>query len=247
MRHANEQYTAHDAATGDVLWEYVRSLPTEITSAGVEVRGRFGFTMHRGRGVFLYEDKFAVPYNCTATSAPDPCHLSAYDADTGALVWRWHTSPTQDDPGHRTWGEDPQRYPLESRRNRSPWMTSAVDIERGLFIFGVGSSAPQQPELAGTDGEWPDRLFQGSTVALGVNPDIRPGEARQLVVGSFAKDGIFYAYDRNDGTFLYARPTGYQSVIQSYDGTTGAYTTNPDAVMTAGSVILLDTASSQRQ
>ena len=317
IRHANERYTAHDATTGEVIWEYFRPLPDEITTA--EGRALFRFTLHRGRGVFLYEDKLishstdgmlfaldqgtgrllwesqmvdyhlgqqpsgapvvlegiiAVPYNCTAWTSADPCHLSAYDADTGRLMWRWHTSPTSDDPMHVTWGEDPQVYPLASRRNMSPWMTPAVDAARGLFIFGIGSSAPQQPELAGTDGAWPDRLYQGSTVALnyrtgelvwwaqhhtdmwnddavfdrilvdspvtpdppgalGVNPDITSGAERSLVVGSFSKDGIFYAYDRSDGTFLYARPTGHQNLIQSYDGRTGAYTINPEVVMTA--------------
>ena len=175
---------------------------------------------------------------------------------------------------HNTWGDDPQVYPLEQRRNMSPWMTPAVDKERGLFIFGIGSSAPQQPELAGTNGEYPDRLYQGSTVALdhrtgelvwwaqhhsdmwnddavydrilvdipvnpeppdalGVNPNIDPTETRELVIGSFSKDAIFYAYDRSDGEFLYARPTAYQNIIASYNGTTGAYMIEPDAIMTA--------------
>lgn len=317
VRHANERYTAHDATTGEVIWGYSRPIPDELTTP--EGRALFPFTLHRGRGVFLFEDKLishstdgmlfaldagtgsllweaemtdyrlgqqpsgapavfegiiAVPYNCTARTAADPCHMSAYDADTGRMMWRWYTSPTPDDPTHATWGADPQVYPLTSRRNMSPWMTPAVDTERGLFIFGIGSSAPQQPELAGTDGDWPDRLYQGSTVALdyrtgelawwaqhhtdmwnddavydrilvdspvapdppgalGVNPDLTPGEARSLVVGSFSKDGIFYAYDRSDGTFLYARPTGHQNVIQSYDGRTGAYTINPAVVMSA--------------
>ena len=316
IRHANERYTAHDATTGNVLWEYFRPLPDEITTA--EGRALFRFTLHRGRGVFLYEDKLishstdgmlfaldrntgrlvwesqmmdyhlgqqpsgapvvfggviAVPYNCTAWTSPTPCHLSAYDANTGQVVWRWYTSPSTDDPMHETWGTDPQVYPFETRRNMSPWMTPAVDPERGLFIFGIGSSAPQQPELAGTDGDWPDRLYQGSTVAvdhrtgelswwsqhhtdmwnddavfdrilvdspvapdppeaLGINPDITHGDRRSLVIGSFSKDGIFYVYDRNDGAFLYARPTGYQNVIQRYDGRTGAYTIHPDVVMT---------------
>jgi alcohol dehydrogenase (cytochrome c) len=313
LRHANERYSAHDATTGDVIWEYSRPIPEEITS------GEAVFTVHRGRGVFLFEDRLighstdgmlfaldprtgelvwetemtdfrdgqqpsgapvvfngaiAVPYNCTAWSAPGPCHMSAYDVESGEVLWRWYTSPTRDDATHDSWGADPQVYPLESRRNMSPWQTPAVDTERGLFIFGLGSSAPQQPELAGTDGLWPDRLYNGSTVALeartgelvwwaqhhtdmwnndatydrilvdspvtpdppdalGVNPDIRPGEMRELVIGSFSKDAIFYAYDRSDGEFLYARPTAYQNVIQGYDGRTGAFITNPDAVMTA--------------
>ena len=53
------------------------------------------------------------------------------------------------------------------------------------------------------------------------------------MIGSFAKDAIFYAYDRSDGAFIYARPTAYQNVIEGYDGITGAYVTNPEAVMSA--------------
>ena len=313
LRHSNEKYSAHDAATGDQIWEYSRPITGEV------IQGDTRLTIHRGRGVFIYGDKLishatdgmlfalhpatgqllwesamvdyrsgqqpsgapvayggvvVVPYNCTAWTAADPCHLSAYSTENGELLWRWFTSPTPDDPMHRTWGDDPQVYPLEQRRNMSPWMTPAVDTDRGLFIFGIGSSAPQQPELAGTNGEWPDRLYQGSTVALdhrtgelvwwaqhhsdmwnddavydrilvdakvdpdppnalGINPSIDADKTRELVIGSFSKDAIFYVYDRSDGTFLYARPTAYQNIIAGYDGTTGAYTTEPDAIMTA--------------
>lgn len=313
LRHADEKYSAHDAATGDLLWQYSRPIAREILEGGTRL------TVHRGRGVFLYEDKLishatdgmlfaldprdgsllweasmtdyragqqpsgapvafrgtvVVPYNCTAWTAPDTCHLSAYNADNGELLWRWYTSPASGDPLNNTWGDEPQRYPLEQRRNLSPWMTPAVDTDRGLFIFGVGSSAPQQPDLAGTDGQWPDRLYNGSTVALdyrsgelvwwaqhhsdmwnndavydrllvdspvnpdppealGINPDIDPNVTRELLIGSFSKDAIFYVYDRTDGSFLYARPTAHQNVIAGYDGTTGAYITNPDAIMRA--------------
>ena len=53
-----------------------------------------------------------------------------------------------------------------------------------------------------------------------------------MVVGSFSKDGIFYAYDRTNGGFVYARETAPQNVIVAYDGETGAYTMNPDVAMT---------------
>ena len=39
----------------------------------------------------VFGGSIAVPYNCTAWTAADPCHMSAYDVETGDLLWRWHT------------------------------------------------------------------------------------------------------------------------------------------------------------
>ena len=314
LRHPSELLAAHDAASGDLLWEYSRNLPQDIA-------GLRGITLHRGRGLAIAGDRIfnfstdgflyavdartgeliwetqmfdyrdtrhqasgaptvfggvvVVPLNCSNGAAVPTCHLSAYDTGSGQRRWRWYTSPASDDPLSRSWGNEPQRYPFEGRLNTSAWMTPAVDTERGLFIFGVGSSAPMQPELVGSDGEWPDRLYHGSTVALdhetgevvwwtqhqsdmhnndsvfdrilvdvavdpydtdapwlGRNPGLNSEVTRSLVVGSFSKDGIFYAYDRSDGEFIYARETAPQNVIAEYDGVTGRYTMNPDVVMT---------------
>ena len=314
LRHPSELLAAHDATTGDLIWDYRRQFPDDLVGLG-------GITLHRGRGLALYEEKLinfstdgflyavdartgqliwetlmfdvfetrhqasgapivydgviAVPVNCANNASAAACHLSAYDTDTGRRLWRWYTSPGRDDPLHHTWGEDPQKYARESRLNTSPWMTPAVDAERGLFIVGIGSSAPMQPEIVGTSGEWPDRLYHGSTVALnyqtgevvwwaqhqsdmhnndsvfdrilvdvpvdpydteapwlGRNPSLQPGETRPLVVGAFSKDGIFYAYDRTDGKFVYARETAPQNAIVRYDGETGAYVMNPEVFMT---------------
>ena len=249
---------ALDARTGELVWESKMTDHKRLQQpSGAPI---------------VFNGVIVVPYNCTANN-PDPCHMSGYHAGSGQMLWRWLTSPTQEDPLNISWGDYPQVYPPESRRNMSPWMTPAIDAETGLVIFGIGSSAPQQPALAGTSGEWPDRLYHGSTVALdhrtgrlmwwaqhhsdmwnndsvfdrilvdvpvspdpdgalGVNPDVEPGERRSLVIGSFSKDGIFYAYDRRDGTFIYARPTAYQNIIESYDGRTGAYTINPEVFVT---------------
>ena len=47
IRHSNEKYSAHNAANGDLIWEYSRPLASEVT--GYETR----LTVHRGRGVYL--------------------------------------------------------------------------------------------------------------------------------------------------------------------------------------------------
>ena len=163
---------ALDPTTGILLWE------NRMTD------------LYRGQqpsgAPVVVDGVIAMGYDCSADSSLDPCHASGYDAEPGRLMWRWYTSPPPGDPLHHTWGDDPQVYPFETRENMSPWMTPTIDTERGLLIFGIGSSAPQQPELAGTDGEWPDRLYQGSTVAL----DYRTGELvwwAQQAVGILSK------------------------------------------------------------
>ena len=73
VRHSNEKYSAHDAATGDLIWEYSRPLASEV--AGYETR----LTVHRGRGVFIYEDNLI-------SHATDGM-LFALDPQTGRLKW----------------------------------------------------------------------------------------------------------------------------------------------------------------
>ena len=73
IRHANERYSAHDATTGDIIWEYSRALPEEITG------GEAVFTVHRGRGVFLFEDRL-IGHSTDGM-------LFAVDPRTGLLVW----------------------------------------------------------------------------------------------------------------------------------------------------------------
>ena len=73
IRHADEKYSAHDAATGDLIWQYSRPLAAAVS--GFETR----LTVHRGRGVFIYEDKLI-------SHATDGM-LFALNPATGRLIW----------------------------------------------------------------------------------------------------------------------------------------------------------------
>ncbi len=62
---------------------------------------------------------------------------------------------------------------LNNAETCPPWNTPCQLIVKGAYSSSVLALARlQQPDLAGTNGEWPDRLYQGSTVAL----DYRTGE-----------------------------------------------------------------------
>jgi PQQ-dependent dehydrogenase (methanol/ethanol family) len=87
--------------------------------------------------------------------------ITAYDAATGALRWRWNTIPSPAEGGW--WGHwsttDPFGTPLhrdveQEKRDSakyadawqhgggSMWQTPAVDTARGLLIFTVGNASP---------------------------------------------------------------------------------------------------------
>ncbi len=63
-----------------------------------------------------------------------------------------------------------------------------------------------------------------------ISPNIEIGERRRVVTGIPGKTGLVYTLDRETGEFLWARPTVFQNVISSIDGTSGAVTENPAMV-----------------
>ncbi|HET7133172.1 MAG TPA: PQQ-binding-like beta-propeller repeat protein [Gammaproteobacteria bacterium] len=64
-----------------------------------------------------------------------------------------------------------------------------------------------------------------------INPNVRPGERRQVITGIPGKTGIVYTLDRKTGEFLWARPTVMQNVVKGID-VKGKVTENPDVVWT---------------
>jgi PQQ-dependent dehydrogenase (methanol/ethanol family) len=107
--------------------------------------------------------------------------VTAYDAETGARVWRFYTIPSPEEGGW--WGKwsatdpfgtdlrrDLAKEKADSARYAHTWMTGggsvwqapAVDRALGLVIFGVGNPSP---DLDGSIRPG-DNLYTGSIVAL---------------------------------------------------------------------------------
>ncbi|MCW5697496.1 MAG: PQQ-binding-like beta-propeller repeat protein [Bauldia sp.] len=59
-----------------------------------------------------------------------------------------------------------------------------------------------------------------------INPNLTPGEERQVLTGIPGKTGLFYSIDRATGEFLWARETIYQTAILDLDPATGRATMN---------------------
>jgi len=63
-----------------------------------------------------------------------------------------------------------------------------------------------------------------------INPDIKPGEKREVVTGIPGKTGVVYTLDARTGEFLWARPTIRQTVLKDINVHTGEIMDNPEAL-----------------
>ncbi len=72
-----------------------------------------------------------------------------------------------------------------------------------------------------------------------INPATASGEARKVITGIPGKTGIVYTLGREDGEFLWARPTLNQNVVRHIDVETGRVSINEDLVVDAFVEILV--------
>jgi alcohol dehydrogenase (cytochrome c) len=93
--------------------------------------------------------------------------VSAYDAGTGKLVWRFYTIPGPGQIGHDTWPADTDAW----KHGGAPvWQTPAVDPKLGLLYFSTGNTSP---DFDGSSRKG-DNLFANSIVAV----DAKTGQYR---------------------------------------------------------------------
>jgi alcohol dehydrogenase (cytochrome c) len=84
--------------------------------------------------------------------------LDAYDAATGARVWRLYTVPEAGEPGSETW-PNPQ---VMKRGGGGTWMTGSYDPDLGLLYWGTGNP---NPDYYGADRKG-DNLYTASLLAV---------------------------------------------------------------------------------
>ena len=157
-------------------------------------------------------------------------YMSAYDADTGELLWRFFTVPAPGEFGGDTWptGISGSFADPFTRGGAAPWMPPAYDPEMGLVIFGTGNAGP---DFDGTHRAGAN-LFAASVVALDVRNGQRAWHFQEVhhdlwdydqaappvlfdvkrngkpvkAVGAAGKTGWFYILDRKTGQPLIPCP-----------------------------------------
>jgi PQQ-dependent dehydrogenase (methanol/ethanol family) len=209
---------ALDAATGKPDWSVVtvdQSKPYTITMAPRIVRGK-------------------VMIGNSGSEYGVRGYVSAYDADSGKLVWRFYTVP--DDPSK---GFESKAMEMAAKTwtgkwwtfggGGSPWDAMSYDPESNLLYFGTGNGLPWDEKARSPGGG--DNLFLSSIVAVDADTgeyrwhyQTTPGDswdfdstqtltladltidgAPRKVVMQANKNGFLYVIDRLTGKLISAR------------------------------------------
>jgi quinohemoprotein ethanol dehydrogenase len=185
-------------------------------------------------------------------------YVSAYDAETGKMLWRFYTvpgdpakpfeSPTLEKAA-KTWTGEWWKF----GGGGTVWDSIVYDPELDLLYLGVGNGSPWNQRLRSPRGG--DNLFLSSIVAL--KPDTgeyvwhyqeTPGEmwdytacqqitladipvdgrARKVILHA-PKNGFFYVLDRATGALISAKPYTQVTWATGIDMKTGRPIENPTA------------------
>ena len=97
--------------------------------------------------------------------------VSAFDAETGKLAWRWYTvpgdpsKPFENEAMAKAATDLGRQFPLlGERRRRTVWNTFSADPELNLLYFGTGNAGPWASSIRNPSAK--DNLYTSSMVAL---------------------------------------------------------------------------------
>ena len=160
--------------------------------------------------------------------------LDAYDAKSGARLWRHWTIPGPGEPGNETWGGDAWQT-----GGAPTWVTGSFDPVSRLLYWGTGNPAPDW----NGDVRPGDNLYSCSLLALDPETGARrwhfqftphdthdwdsnhvpvlidarfQGRSRKLVALA-NRNAFFYLLDRETGEFLLGTPYAKQTWAEGLD------------------------------
>ena len=221
---------ALDARTGDLVWETVIQEGNSNSSGPIVADGKVITGMG---GCSRYIER--------------RCFISAHDANTGELVWRFNTIAEIGEPGGDTWNDLDNMF----RKGGETWITGSYDPDLNLTYWGTAQAKPWVP-ISRHMSIFDEGLYTNSTVAVDVETGELewyfqhvPGEALDLdevfervlvnedgrrLVLSLGKHGILWKNDRVTGEFLGFTETVFQTAFTDIDPETGAITYRGDII-----------------
>ena len=100
-------------------------------------------------------------HGCDRFRAKERCFISAYDAETGKQLWKFHTIARTGEPGGDTWGTVPD----VARAGGDTWIAGSYDPDLDLTYWGIAQAKPWMPVSRGNKTS-DAALYTASTVAL---------------------------------------------------------------------------------
>ena len=88
--------------------------------------------------------------------------VAALDAETGALLWEFHTIPGPGEPGHETWPREGEWSHVWEQGGAGVWHVGNADPDLGLVYFVTGNAVP----MFGGEARRGDNLYTASILAL---------------------------------------------------------------------------------
>ncbi len=212
---------AFDARNGKVAWDVAIADPKSgftNSSGPIVARGKVIQGLH---GCDRYRDK-------------ERCFISAYDANTGKQLWKFHTVARTGEPGGDTWGPIPDGM----RAGGDTWIAGSYDPDLDLTYWGIAQAKPWMPASRGNKTS-DAALYTASTVALRVEDGSlawhfqhTPGESLDLdevfekvlvdvgpqqTLFTIGKAGVLWRLERKTGRFLGFSHTVFQNVFEKID------------------------------
>jgi alcohol dehydrogenase (cytochrome c) len=222
---------ALDARTGKVVWQ---------TAYAENSKGFYTLS-----GPIVFKRKIVQGLHGCSNYREERCFISAYDTETGKLLWKFHTIARSGEPGGETWN----KLPDVMRAGGDTWIVGSYDPDLDLTYWGIAQAKPWMPVSRGTRVS-DAALYTGSTVALrGADGSLAwyfqhiPGESLDLdevfervlvdigpekFVFSIGKSGILWKLDRTTGKFVGHRETVFQNVYDTINPKTGVPTYRKD-------------------
>lgn len=209
---------ALDATTGERLWETKVAEAQEgysITSAPLAIDGR-------------------IVVGVAGAELGIRGFVAAFAPSDGKELWRFHTVPGPGEPGHDTWEGDSWKT-----GGASTWSLGTYDSKLDILYWSTGNPWPP----FNRKGRAGDNLYSNSIIAL--NPktgkllwhyQCTPADSndwdatQQMILADIqwqgrpveallmaSRNAFYYAIDRRDGTFLYAKPFVKQTWAKGID------------------------------
>ncbi len=161
--------------------------------------------------------------------------VDAYDAATGKRLWRFYTVAAPGEPGGETWGKADSHL----RGGGSTWITGTYDPDLNLTYWGTGNPGPDMDgdvrpganlytcSLIALDPDtgklkWhfqftPHDTHDWDAIGDPVLVDLNVGGKKVKGVIHANRNGHFYALDRTNGKFLFAKAYTKVSWTDGFD------------------------------